>query len=154
MRDDVCLIAIGRQTGVDEVLDQAVRAEFDTSALEAEGEKLLAEVESAAAAIDKLIDRNTKSALNQDEYARRFNALTTRHAKLADQHERLTSQIIDKQNRLKAYEHYKQQLAKLEHGVEYSPFRWHTLLDHVEVGTDGMITYVFRDEQKFILQAG
>lgn len=36
------------QTGVDEVLDQAVRAELDTSVLEAETEKLLAEVESAA----------------------------------------------------------------------------------------------------------
>lgn len=98
-----------------------MRAELDTSSLEAEVEKLLAEVESAAAAIDKLIDRNAKSALNQDEYARRFNALTTRHAKLADQHERLTSQIIDKQNRLKAYEYYK---------------------------TDGAIEFTFRDGTK------
>ena len=65
-------------------------------------------------AIDKLIDRNAKSALNQDEYARHFNAPTARPAKLTDQHERLTSHIINKQNRLKAYEYYKTEVAKLD----------------------------------------
>lgn len=111
------------QTAVDEVLDQAVRAELDTSTLEAEAEKLLAEVESAAAAIDKLIDRNAKSTLNQDEYTRRFNALTTRHSKLADQRESLTSHIIDKQNRLKAYEYYKAEITKLDGTrFEFTPY--------------------------------
>ena len=137
------------QTGVDEVLDQAVRAEFDTSALEAAGEKLLAEVESAAAAIDKVIDRNAKSALNQDEYARRFNALTTRHAKLADQYERLTSQIIDKQNRFKAYEYYKTEVAKLEWArLEFTPYLFHTLIDHATAKTNGTIEFTFRDGTK------
>ena len=63
-----------RLAGFGGIESKKVRAELDTSTLEAEVEKLLAEVESAAAAIDKLIDRNAKSALNQDEYARRFNA--------------------------------------------------------------------------------
>ena len=135
---------LDKQTGVDEVLDQAVRAELDTSMLEAE--KLLAEVESATAAIDNLIDRNAKSALNQDEYTRRFNALTTRHAKLADQHERLTSHIIDKQNQLKAYEYYKTEVAKLDRAhLEFTPYLFHTLIDHATVQTDGTIEFTFRD---------
>lgn len=103
-------------------------------------------MESAAAAIDKLIDRNAKSALNQDEYARRFNALTTRHAKLADQHERLTSQIINKQNRLKAYEYYKTEVAKLDWAqLEFTPYLFHTLIDHATAKTDGKIEFTFRD---------
>lgn len=137
------------QTRVDEVLDQAVRAELDTSALEAEVEKLLAEVESASAAIDKLIDRNAKSALNQDEYTRRFNALTTRHATLADRHDQLTSQIINKQNRLKAYEYYKTEIAELDWAhLEFTPYLFRTLIDHATAKTDGTIEFTFRDGTK------
>ncbi|MBS6274776.1 MAG: hypothetical protein KH423_00950 [Actinomycetaceae bacterium] len=131
---------------MDEMLDQAVRAELDTGVLEAESEKLLAEVESAAAAIYKLIGRNAKSALNQDEYTRRFNALTTRHATLADQPDQLTSQIIDKQNQLKAYEYYKTEVANLDEAhLEFTPYLFHTLIDHATAKTDGTIEFTFRD---------
>ena len=103
-------------------------------------------MESAAVAIDKLIDRNAKSALNQDEYTRRFNALTTRHAKLADQRESLTSHIIDKQNRIKAYEYYKAEITKLDcTRFEFTPYLFHTLIDHAIVQTDGTIEFTFRD---------
>lgn len=74
--------------------------------------------------------------------------------RLLAEYKEIANQITDRQTPCKAYEHYQQHLAKLEHGVEYSPFRWHTLLDHDEVGTEGTITYAFRDEQKFILQVG
>lgn len=83
-----------------------------------------------------------------------LHALAEQHVRLLAEHMEITDQITDRRTRCKAYEHYQQQLAKLEHGVEYSPFRWHMLLNHVEIGTDGTITYVFRDEQKFILQTG
>lgn len=49
------------------MLDEAVRTELDTTALESEADKLFAEVEATGAAIDKLIDRNVRTALNQDE---------------------------------------------------------------------------------------
>lgn len=94
----------------------------------------------------RIIDRNAKSALNQHEYARRFNALTTRHTKLADQHERLTSQIIDKQNHLKAYEYYKTEIAKLDSAhLEFTPYLFHTLIDYATAQTDGTIEFAFRD---------
>ena len=106
-------------------------------------------MESAAVATDKLIDRNAKSALNQDEYTRRFNALTTRHATLADRHDQLTSQIIDKQNRLKAYEYYKTEVAILDWAhLEFTPYLFHTLIDHATAKTDGTIEFTFRDGTK------
>lgn len=140
---------MSRLVGLGGIESKKMRAELDTSALEAEVEKLLAEVESAAAAIDKLIDRNAKSALNQDEYARRFNALTSRHAMLADQHERLTSQIIDKQNRLKAYEYYKTEVAKLDWAhLKFTPYLFHIHIDHATAETDCTIVFTFRDGTK------
>lgn len=100
-------------------------------------------------AIDKLIDRNAKSALNQDEYARHFNAPTARPAKLTDQHERLTSHIINKQNRLKAYEYYKTEVAKLDWAhLEFTPYLFRTLIDHATAKTDGTIEFTFRDGTK------
>ena len=67
----------------------------------------------------------------------------------------IADQINDQQTRRRAYEHHKQQLAKLgtEISIEYSPFRWHTLLDHAEVNTNRTIAYVFRDGRTVALNA-
>ncbi len=64
------LIDMLSNTGkVDQLLEDTIRTELDTTHLEAAAEKLLTEVESAADAIDGLINRNAKDAINQDEYA-------------------------------------------------------------------------------------
>ncbi|WP_071129769.1 hypothetical protein [Varibaculum massiliense] len=102
-------------------------------------------MDSAAVAIDKLIYRNAKSALNQDEYARSFNALATRHAKLADQHEKLTSQIIDEQKQAQSLRilQDRSRQTRLAH-LEFTPYLFHTLIDHAIAKTDGTIEFTFR----------
>lgn len=142
-------IAAGGENANQAMLDEAVRAELETSALETEADKLFAEVEAASAAIDKLIDRNARTALNQDEYTRLFQALTTRHSHLAEQHEAITAQIVDKQNRLKAYEYYKQEISNLgEQPPEFTPYLWHALLDQAIAKDDDTLAFVFRNGSK------
>lgn len=48
-----------------------------------------------------------------------------------------------------AYCYYKEQLAILDPAsIEFTPYLWHTLVDHAEVGTDDTITFTFRDGAK------
>lgn len=112
------------------------------------------QVYAAATVLDELIATNSRQPLDQDDYQTRFNALAERHVRLLAEHKAIADQITDRQTRRKAYEHYQQQLAKLgdDVGVEYSPFRWHTLLDHAEVLTDDTITYMFREGTRKTVQ--
>lgn len=139
----------GSKDNSQEMLNEAVRTELDTTVLESEADQIFAEVEAASAAIDKLIDRNARTALNQDEYARQLQALTTRHSQLTEQHEAIATQIVDKQNRLKAYEYYKQEISQLgEQPIEFTSHLWHTLLDHAVANEDSALIFVFRNGRK------
>jgi lambdaSa04 family prophage resolvase len=131
---------------VDELVDKAVRAELDTTDLHIEADQLFARVGAAAETIDQLIARNARVAQNQGEYQRRFDKLTSEHATLLEKYHRLLDQISDLDNRQAAYHHYREELDKLDiDHIEFTPYLWHTLVDHAEIGTDGTITFTFRD---------
>ncbi|MDY3127464.1 MAG: recombinase family protein [Corynebacterium sp.] len=134
---------------VDELVDQAVRAELDTTDLHIEADQLFARVGAAAEAIDQLIARNARIAQDQGEYQRRFDKLTSEHATLLEEYHRLLNQISDLNNRQAAYCHYQEELDKLDiDHIKFTPYLWHTLVDHAEVGTDSTITFTFRDGAK------
>ncbi|OFK29404.1 hypothetical protein HMPREF2822_03835 [Corynebacterium sp. HMSC062E11] len=58
----------------------------------------------------------------------------------------LLVQISDLENRKAAYCYYKEQLATFDPvSIEFTPYLWHTLIDHAEVDTDGAIMFMFRD---------
>ena len=134
---------------VDELVDKAVRAELDTTDLHIKADQLFARVGAAAETIDQLISRNARVSQDQSEYQRRFAKLTSEHAALLDEYHQLLAQISDLENRQAAYCYYKEQLAILDPAsIEFTPYLWHTLVDHAEVGTDDTITFTFRDGAK------
>ena len=109
-------------------------AELDTTSLQAQADKLLADVESASAAIDKLIDRNARTALNQAEYNRKFDALTARHRELSEKYEKVAAQLLDRENRIRSFKHFEASLDTLDPtSIEFIPFHWHILLDYATV---------------------
>lgn len=132
-----------------ELVDKTVRAELDTTDLHIKADQLFARVGAAAETIDQLISRNARVSQDQSEYQRRFDKLTSEHAALLDEYHQLLAQISDLENRQAAYCYYKEQLAILDPAcIEFSPYLWHTLVDHAEVGTDDTITFTFRDGAK------
>ena len=131
---------------VDELVDKAVRAELDTTDLHIEADQLFARVGAAAETINALIARNARVAQDQSEYQRRFDKLTDEHTTLLEKYHQLLDQISDRENRQAAYRYYKEQLATLDPAsIEFTPYLWHTLVDHAEVSVDGTITFMFRD---------
>lgn len=135
---------------VDELVDKAVHAELDTTDLHIEADQLFARVGPAAKAIDQLIARNARVAQDQSEYQRRFDKLTSEHATLLEEYHRLLDQISDLDNRQAACHNYREELDKLnvDH-IEFTPYLWHSLVDHAEVGKDGTLTFTFRDGSQF-----
>ncbi|VEI13835.1 recombinase family protein [Trueperella bialowiezensis] len=146
-------LAAQTQATVD--VDALVLARLDTRELETQESLLAAQIETAAAELDKLIATNSRQPLDQDEYNKRFQTLADHHTNLLNQHQDVAGQITDRQSRRAAYEHYKTQLADLKtgHDATYTPFRWHTLLGHAEVDENGTITYAFRDGKRLGLLA-
>ena len=72
--------------------------------------------------------------------------ITDEHTTLLEKYYRLLDQISDLDNRQAAYHHYREELDKLDADhIEFTPSLWHTLVDHAEIGTDGTITFTFRD---------
>ena len=103
----------------------------------------------ATEAIDALIARNARVAQDQTEYQRRFDKLNTEHVRLLADYDKLLVQISNLENRQAAYRYYTEQLATLDSvSIEFTPYLWHTLVDHAEVGTDDTITFTFRDGAK------
>ncbi|SPT55636.1 hypothetical protein [Schaalia odontolytica] len=119
---------IASRDQVDELVDQAVRAELDTTDLHIEADQLFA--------------RNARVAQDQAVYQRRFDKLTSEHATLLEEYRRLLDQTSDLDNRQAAYRYYKEQLATLDPAsIEFTPYLWHTLVDHAEVNVDATITF-------------
>ena len=140
---------------VDELVDKAVRAELDTTDLHIKADQLFARVGAAAEAIDQLISRNAHVSQDQSEYQRRFDKLTSEHAALLDEYHQLLAQISDLENRQAAYRYYKEQLTILDPtSIEFTPYLWHPLVGHAEVGTDDTITFTFRDGAKQTQHSG
>lgn len=131
---------------VDELVDNAVRTELDTTDLHIEADQIFARVGAAAEAVDHLVASNARVAQDQSEYQRRFDKLTGEHAALLEEYHQLLDQISDLDNRQAAYRHYLEELDKLDtNHIEFTPYLWHTLVDHAEISIDATITFTFRD---------
>ncbi|WP_190870460.1 hypothetical protein [Dermabacter vaginalis] len=92
------------------------------------------------------IARNARIAQDQAEYQSRFDKLTDGHTTLLEEYHRLLDQISDLDNRQAAYCHYQEELDKLDiDHIEFTPYLWHTLVDHAEISVESTITFTFRD---------
>lgn len=96
---------------------------------------------------DRRADRPRRQ--DQTEYQRRFDKLNTEHARLLADYDKLLTQISDLENRQATYRYYKEQIATLDPAsIEFTPYLWHTFVDHADIATDGTISFTFWDGAK------
>ena len=92
-----------------------------------------------------LIRENATIALDQEEYQKRFQAMSDRFDQAKAQKIQVEKQIADKKARLGEIEEYMRLLRKLGGRVEeFNPELWCGLLDYVTVGENKMV-FRFRD---------
>lgn len=119
---------------------------FDTTNLEKELNKLQDEMTVVAELIQKCVDENAHTQINQDEYQGRYESLVRRFETAKAHFEKITEQRKDKKARLKMTEAFISKLRQQNDMVtEFDEHLWTTLLDFVTVYTDKDVRFTFKD---------
>ena len=120
-------------------------AVFDTTALEIETASLETEMKVISEKMQALIRENATIALDQEEYQKKFQAMSDRFEQAKAKKTETEKQISDKKVRLGEIEEYMRLLKKQDGRVEeFNPELWCGLLDYVTVGENKMV-FTFRD---------
>ena len=134
-RDDII-------TGMMEMAEEL----YATDALEAEEHRLLNEMNVHAEMMQKAIDENARVALDQTEYQKKFDELSSRYAAVKAEHDAVVNRISNMLSARKAAQQCISTLRKLDTPVaEFSPELWGTLLDHATVYSTDDIRFTFRN---------
>lgn len=122
---------------------------FDTSAQEAELERLQKERIEIVELMEQLTAENASVAMNQDEYRTRFENLSERYAKINDTLAVLDEAIRDRQYRKAKTELFLKTLKKQEGLIaEFSENLWHALADHATVYSKGDVRFTWKNGLK------
>ena len=139
---------IGKKTAIISPLRASLDIAFDTSALEAETEKLQEELMVASDLIQKCIYENAHVALNQREYQKRYDSLTARFDIAKARLEEIETAIADKKSRRAAIESFLDTLAQADLMGKFDPVLWCGLVDHVTVYARDDVLFTFKNGQE------
>ena len=119
---------------------------FDTSTLEKERGDLLNEITVVAELIQKCIEENARTALDQTEYETRYAALVDRYNTAKKQFDDVEGDIAGKKSRRGMMEKFLADLAaQTEVLTEFDESIWVALVDYATVGKDGIIAFTFKN---------
>ena len=119
---------------------------MDMTEIDAECDELLGEMEVTAVLMQKCIDENAANAIDQDEYASKFSALTEKHEKLKSRYDALLKQCerrLWQADILGGFLFAIKELDILQ--LDFTPTLWHTTVDHVTVYADERLVFKFRN---------
>lgn len=139
---------VGKKTAIISPLRASLDIAFDTSALEAETEKLQEELMVASDLIQKCIYENAHVALDQREYQKRYDSLTARFDIAKARLEEIETAIADKKSRRAAIESFLGTLAQADLMGKFDPVLWCGLVDHVTVYSKDDVLFTFKNGQE------
>jgi DNA invertase Pin-like site-specific DNA recombinase/regulator of replication initiation timing len=122
---------------------------FDTSDIDSERDALSAEINVVAELVQKCVDENARTKLDQTEYRKRYDALVVRYDAAKARLDELSELSADKKLRERQVLHFFAELRNAPSMIsEYDERLWHTLLERAEVCLDGRVRFIFRDESE------
>ena len=139
---------IGKKAAINSPLRASLDIAFDTSALEAETEKLQEELMVASDLIQKCIYENAHVALDQTEYQKRYDSLTARFDTAKARLEENEATIADKKSRRAAIEAFLDTLTQADLMEKFDPALGCGLVDHVTVYARDDVRFTFKDGQE------
>ena len=96
--------------------------------------------------IQKCIEENARTALDQSEYETRYAALAERYNTAKKQLDDVESQIAGKKSRRGIMEKFLNDLAaQTELLTEFDESGWVAFVDYATVGKDGTIAFTFKN---------
>ena len=147
---DLFLSAVGKLTANrQDLIDTGNRLKnelADTTQLDEQSSALLDESNLLTEMIKKLIEQNASTAMNQDEYARKYNDYAARFEKATAEYEKLQKQKLRRLHQSDILETFAFEIFCLpDLRIEFSDRLWLNLIDHATVYGDERIVFKFKN---------
>ena len=117
----------------------------DTTELEKRQTALRDELEVVVKLTERCVGENARIALDQDEYAERYNGLVERYEKTRAELDEVTQTIADKESRKKLMEQFIRTIKEQEPITQFDERLWASLVDFVTVYSEKDIRVTFKD---------
>ena len=118
----------------------------DTTAIDAEMQELLREMDVVSGLTKKCIDENSTTAQDQDEYAARYNGYVDRYETAKARYGELAALRKEKRAKAGAIDRFLAALRERDELLsEFDNQLWLTLVDYAEVRRDGKLDFHFFD---------
>ena len=135
---------LGNRDEIIEAYEEVIAALTDTADLDAEQETLENESEVVLGLIQKIISENAQTAMDQEEYNRRYNELADHYEKLKKKLEALEQERDDREYKSTVLSGFLFEMMEFEYlDAEFTDARCIAMLDHVSIYADGRMVYSF-----------
>ena len=118
---------------------------YKTDALESEQTSLKKELSITADLIDDCVQENAHSALNQEEYNKRYDSLVERYTGLKNRYDEVTELIVQKRAGQQRMHLFLEQLELTAHISEFDEMLWLSMIDYVTVYGKEDIRFTFKN---------
>lgn len=133
------------QTEIAENVSMIKKAVCDTDSLESDKDRLFEEISMLSNLMESLIAENARVVMNQEDYNRRFEAISKQYIAAKQRYEQVQRQIQALAMRGQQLEQFQRQVFEMGAVTEFDEALWGTLVDFITVTADGEKIVTFRD---------
>ena len=126
-------------------LREGMKLISDCTALEQERDHMKEETVLLAGMVENIILENAKTAIDQTEYRKKYDALSKRYETAKSRYEELEQQISEFQARVREMERFISSISKQKPLTEFDEALWGGLLESITVYSTEDIRIKFRD---------
>ena len=121
----------------------------DTGKVDDEIERLTIETDTIAIQIQRLISENASTAMDQDDYNRKYDGLVERYNATETRINDLMKRKETREREAKAMDAFIGELASVgELPIEYSDALWNALIDRATVYADDRVVFTFKNQRE------
>ena len=118
----------------------------DVKALKSEAADLRNEMEVVTELMKQAIAQNASMAMDQEEYAARYNALAERYQSVVDRYKAIEAECVSCTSQRKMLTSFaKQMMDSNEKVAEFTPTLWNAMVEKVTVDADGVLHFTFKN---------
>ena len=126
--------------------EDIIQALTDTTKIDKESVKLQSEIEAVTELLQKCVEENAHSALDQAEYEERYTALAERYENIKKGLEEINYKCLERSAKRESIVGFIKELEQREGLItEFDEELWKGAIEKVIVNTEEQITFVFKD---------
>ncbi len=114
--------------------------------IEVKSKELLEEMNVVSELVKKLIDENSDTPMNQDDYIKKYDSYTNRFNKAKEQYTKLQKTIEQRQLKADIIKNFISEISELDElPIEFNERLWNSIVDTVTVYEDERIVFRFKN---------